>query len=235
MRYFIFSAFFIFSLNAQAQYSSLSIHLQDSSLFVAELNSIPYNDASTEMYFHDLNPGNQKLKIIKLMRLGNSEVRKPVFEGVIQLDANRNTKAYIDAMNQFRILDKEPIQSKGSSNGSANNYSWIPDERRIEKNQEPITTSRGMSNDQFKGMIDNLKSINNENDRLQSARGIVSISTISCNQLAEMMLLFDDESKRLNLAEYGSEFVSNPSEINVVFNALRYPSSVRRLNRRLGN
>jgi len=207
------------------------ISLHDSSLFVTELNGVFYNDPSTEMNFHSLNSGKQQLKVIKLMKLGNSEVRKPVFEGLIDLADNRTTQGVIDPMNQFKVINLLPIEQK-SENNSGRSHFWIPDARRIEKNQQPITNQQGMNNNQFDGMLENLKGINNESDRYQSAIGLVSISTISCNQLAEMMLTFQDEDYRVRLADRGQKFVSDPQNFDIVYNALRYPSSVRRLHRR---
>jgi hypothetical protein len=121
-------------------------------------------------------------------------------------------------------------QRSQSNNGSA--HFWVPDTRRIESNQQPVTNAQGMNNKQFAGMIENLKEIANENDRLQSAIGLASVSTISCNQLAEMMLVFEDEDKRIKLADHGQKYVTDPQNFGVVYNALRYPSSMRRLNRR---
>ena len=82
------------------------------------------------------------------------------------------------------------------------------------------------------GLGSGINLFRNENDRYQSAIGLVSISTISCNQLAEMMLTFQDEDYRVRLADRGQEFVSDPQNFSVVYNALRYPSSVRRLQRK---
>jgi hypothetical protein len=231
MKYFIFSAVSFISISTNAQKAALRISLHDSSLFVSELNGITYNDASTEMNFHELNAGKQQLKVTKLMRLGNSEVRKPVFEGIIDLADNRTTQAVIDQMNQFRITNVLPIEQRSKDNSERTHF-WVPDTRRIETNQQPVTNAQGMNNKQFTGMIENLKEIANENERLQSAIGLASVSTISCNQLAEMMLVFEDEDKRIRLADHGQKYVTDPQNFGVVYNALRYPSSMRRLNRR---
>lgn len=231
MKYTIFFTILFCSFQINAQKASLRLSLHDSSLFVSELNGIIYNDPSTEMNFHSLNSGKQQLKVIKLMKLGNSEVRKPVFVGLIDLTDNRITQGVIDQMNQFKVINLLPIEEK-SENNSGRSHFWIPDARRIEKNQQPITNQQGMIDKQFVGMLENLKEIRNENDRYQSAIGLVSISTISCNQLAEMMLTFQDEDYRVRLADRGQEFISDPQNFNIVYNALRYPSSVRRLHRR---
>ncbi len=231
MKYFIFSAIFFISNQSNAQKASLKIALHDSSLFVSELNGNTYGDPSIEMNFHELNAGKHNLKVIKLLKLGNSEVRQPVFEGIIDLQDNRTTHAVIDPMNQFRVINMSPLELRNQNNNSRSHF-WVPDARRIESNQQPVTTQQGMNNNQFNGMLENLRDIPNENDRLQSAVGLVSVSTISCNQLAEMMLTFQDEDKRIRLADRGQMHVSDPQNFQVVYNALRYPSSMRRLNRR---
>ncbi len=232
MKYTIFYIILFCTFHINAQKASLNISLHDSSLFVTELNGIFYNDPSTEMNFHALNSGKQQLKIIKLMKLGNSEVRKPVFEGLIDLADNRTTQGVIDPMNQFKVINLLPIEQK-SDNNSGRSHFWTPDARRIEKNQQPTTNQQGMNNNQFGGMLKNLKEIGNENDRYQSAIGLISISTMSCNQLAEMMLTFQDEDYRIILADRGQILVSDPQNFDIVFNALRFPSSVRRLYRRM--
>ena len=72
-----------------AQTASLTLSLQDSSMFIAELNGVSYSDASNTMNISKLNPGVQKLKVIKLMQMGSSVVKKPVYEGSINLPANK--------------------------------------------------------------------------------------------------------------------------------------------------
>jgi len=76
-----FSLALFLSQNNNYQSAALSISLFDSTLFVAELNGKMFDKPSTVMNFFELPQGERKLQVYKLMRKGNSEIRKSVFEG----------------------------------------------------------------------------------------------------------------------------------------------------------
>jgi hypothetical protein len=216
-----------------SQQTSLSLCLHDSSMFTAVLNGNIYNDPSNVMNFSDLPPGNQQLKVIKLLKTGNSIVEQPVFEGVINLKQGSDTKAYIDRYNQFRVsVTKNNDQEVQRNNRNTQPY-FVPDPSNINRNAQPVTTAGGMNNEQFAGQLETLKSINVEQERYRSATGLIALSTYSSNQLAEMMLLFNEEGNRVNLAAEGYDRVSDKNNFGVVYNSLRYPSSIKRLARKI--
>lgn len=226
------AAFFSF-----AQTASLTLSLQDSSLFTAELNGTSYSDASNVMNISRITPGPQKLKVIKLMQMGSSIVKKPVYDGTINLPAGKTTVAYIDQYNQFRISSTPPVSSttsgSASQTGSNSTPYFVPDPSAIKAYTQPKTTAQGMSNDQFAGKMEVLRSINQENQRYKTARDFISLGTYNSNQIAEMMLTLNNEHNRVNLADIGYEYAVDKENYGVVFNALRRPASVRRLTRRL--
>jgi hypothetical protein len=213
---FFFLSFFI-SQNIHSQSAALSISLYDSTLFVAELNGKMFDKPSTVMNFFELPRGEQKLQIFKLMRKGNSEIRKSVFEGHITLQDEVLTTAYIDSNNQFRVAATEPIKSRKP--------------KRNETKQDNITKET-VSRQQFEAVIENLVGTRDDSERLRAAENIISISTFSSRQIAEMMLLFESENRRIALANYAYRYVSDPHNFGEVHHSLRYPSSHRRLIRK---
>ena len=200
-----------------AQTAALSISIQDSSFFVAELNGRLYDKPSTVMNFFELNSGNQQVIIYKLMRQGNSELRKSVFEGQIRLESGILTIGCIDHNNQFRILATEVLETK----------------QIRKKRGQPRNVEQHMKRSQFEGLIENLVGIADETERLRAAETVVSTNTFCSRQIAEMMLLFENENRRIAIANYAYRFVSDPERFGEVHHSLRYPSSHRRLVRRI--
>ena len=220
---------------ANAQTASLTLSLQDSSMFIAELNGVSYSDASNTMNISKLNPGAQKLKVIKLMQMGSSIVKKPVFEGSINLPANKTTVAYIDQYNQFRVSGNSAIENKQSQNqtGNSNAGNFVPNPDKIDAYTLPETNRWGMKIESFGAQIETLKSISSESQRYKTAIGFVSIGTLNSNQIAEIMLTLSSERNRIRLADFGQQYATDKENYNIVFNALRKPSSLRKLGRRL--
>jgi len=220
---------------AAAQTASLTLSLQDSSMFIVELNGVSYNDASNSMNISKLNPGAQKLKVIKLMQMGSSIVKKPVFEGSINLPANKTTIAFIDQYNQFRVSGNSAIENKQSQNqtGNSNAGNFVPNPDKIDAYTLPETNRWGMKIESFGAQIETLKSISSESQRYKTAIGFISIGTLNSNQIAEMMLTLSNEKNRIRLADFGQQNVTDKDNYSIVFNALRSPSSMRKLNRRL--
>jgi len=213
-----FSLAIILSQNIQSQSAALSISLHDSTLFVAELNGKMFDKPSSVMNFFELTQGEQKLQVFKLMRKGNSEIRKSVFEGMITLQNDVLTTAYIDETNQFRISTNEPIKRRKLTRGNR---------------EQDIVTKEAMSRQQFEGVVDQLIGITDESERLRAAENVISIQTFTSRHIAELMLLFENENRRIALANYAHRYVTDPHNFGEVHHSLRQPSSHRRLIRRL--
>jgi hypothetical protein len=218
-----------------AQTASLTLSLQDSSMFIAELNGVSYSDASNMMNISKLNPGVQKLKVIKLMQMGSSIVKKPVYEGSINLPANKTTIAFIDQYNQFRVSGNSEIENKKNQNQSSNSNAgnFVPNPDKIDAYTLPETNRWGMKIESFSAQIETLNSISSESQRYKTAIGFISIGTLNSNQIAEMMLTLSSEKNRIRLADFGQQYATDKDNYGVVFNALRSPKSVRKLSRRL--
>ncbi|MFM2286217.1 MAG: hypothetical protein RLZZ543_1714 [Bacteroidota bacterium] len=235
IRLLLAAHFLLLSFNINAQSAALTLSLQDSSLFVAELNGVSYNDPSNTINVSRLQPGTQQLKVIKLMQMGSSVVRKPVFEGKIELPAGKTTVALIDQYNQFRISGTPAIERSqaSSQNNQPQTPYFVPNPNAIKAYTQPQTNAKGMSNEQFVGKIEVLKSIHQERQRYQTARDFISLGTYNSNQIAEMMLTLSNENDRVKLADNSYQYAVDKENYGVVFNALNRPSSVRRLTRRL--
>ena len=213
-----FSLAIILSQNIHSQSAALSISLYDSTLFVAELNGKMFDKPSSVMNFFELPQGEQKLRVYKLMRKGNSEIRKSVFEGQITLPNDVLTTAYIDATHQFRVSATEPIKRRKLNRG----------ERELD-----IVTKEAINRQQFEAVVEHLIGISNESERLRAAENVILIHTITSRHIAELMLLFENENRRIALANYAYRYVTDPHNFGEVHHSLRHPSSHRRLIRRI--
>jgi len=235
LRFFQTALILMSAVISHAQTASLTLSLQDSSMFIAELNGVSYSDASNTMNISKLNPGVQKLKVIKLMQMGSSVVKKPVYEGNINLPANTNTIAYIDQYNQFKVSGNSAIENKQAQNqtGNSNSGSFVPNPDKIDAYTLPATNRWGMKTESFSSQIEILNSISSESQRYKTAIGFISIGTLNSNQIAEMMLTLSSEKNRIRLADFGQQYATDKDNYGIVFNALRRPSSVRKLSRRL--
>ena len=90
-----------------------------------------------------------------------------------------------------------------------------------------------MNNGQFSAQLETLKSIKSETQRYRTASDFISLGTFNSNQIAEMMLTLSSEKNRIRLADFGQQYVTDKDNYGIVFNALRSPSSVRKLSKRL--
>jgi hypothetical protein len=109
----------------------------------------------------------------------------------------------------------------------------VPNPDKIDGYTLPETNRWGMKVESFGAQIETLKSISYESQRYKTAIGFVSIGTLNSNQIAEIMLTLSSERNRIRLADFGQQYATDKENYNIVFNALRKPSSLRKLGRRL--
>jgi len=222
----------IFACSTAIAQPVITLSLQDSSLFTAEIDNQSFNEPQSVMNFYDVPTGSHLLKIFKILKTGNSIIKQPVFEGKVKIDENFSLVGFIDRYNQLKIVSNT---AKSNRNGTVNSQTEFPNPNNIPKNTQKTTDRQGINNDQFKGIIENLSTIEIESDRLKTAKGIISVSTIKSSQAAEIMLQFNRESNRIDIADFAKEYVADPENYGVVYNAIRSPRSIRRLDRRLSN
>lgn len=211
----------LFPVITSAQNAGLSLSLSDSSMFTFSLGDKEYSSPGTIAVLHDLFAGTYKLKVIKRMRLGNSIIEQPVFDNEITLEAGRHTDAIINQYNQLVVIGTSEKQQSGSQT------------RSLRSQDLALTDRDGMESGQFNALIGNLRDIPQERRRFDAARGRISLSTINCNQLKLIMQEFDSEDYRIRIASDGSFRVSDPENYDLIYSALRHPSSVRKLQRQL--
>lgn len=211
----------ILPFSTAAQNAGLTLSLSDSSVFTFSLGDKVYNSPGTVAVMHDLFAGTYKLKVLKRMRLGNSIVEQPVFDNEITLEPGRHTDAIINQYNQFVVIGTSEKQQSGSQT------------RPIRSQDLAQTDREGMESGQFDALIGNLRDIPQEKRRFDTAKGRISLSTLNCNQLKLVMQEFDSEDYRIRIAAQGSTRVSDPENYDLVYTALRHPSSVRKLQRQI--
>lgn len=229
---------FIFILfEAFAQNSTLILTLHDSALFTAHVNDIVFDKPSKTMYISNVIPGPAQLKVFKLMQRGNSTISQPVFDGTVNIPQQQEVSAFIDRFNQFRIAETTNLQTNREQNQESSNFQTpgfnIPDPNRIKPYQNPVTTHRGMNNDQFKGQEQLISGINNEATRYETAKNMISLGTYSSHQIAAIIMLMQNERHRIRLADNSQQYAVDPENYGIVFETLRRPYSMRKLNRRL--
>jgi hypothetical protein len=219
---------------SHAQNAAISISLQDSAFFVCTFDGKEYKDASQVININDLRAGIHRLEMKKLKTMGKSTIEQPSFTGEIQLENNIRSHYQVDRFNQIKLISKENYTSE-TKKTSSGNRNWVPDPNKIPSNTQVVTNANGMSNDKFAEQVEVLKGNANESQRFKLAEDLLSLGTLKSSQVAEMMLLFENESYRVRLADKGEAHVTDPQNYGVVFEALRRPSSVRRLTRKLNN
>jgi hypothetical protein len=223
----------IFASSAIIAQPVFILSLQDSSFFTAEINNQVFNEPQSVMNFYDVPSGNHSLKVFKILKTANSIIKQPVFEGTVLIDQNSSLVGYIDKYNQLKISSNTARLDKKET--ATYNQTRYPNPNNIPTNTQNQTNKDGMSNTQFNSVLENLNAISLENERFNTAKGIISISSIKSSQIAEMMLKFENENNRVQLADYALKYVVDPQNYGVVYNAIRSPRSIRRLNRKLSN
>lgn len=235
MRYITTFILGIFTFtSSHAQNAALSISLHDSAFFVCTIDGKEYKDPSQVVNLFDVAAGTHRVEIKKLKTMGKSTIEQPSYSGEISLESNVLSHFQVDRFNQIKLISKESYTSNRKSS-QTNSRVWVPDANKIPKNAQVVTDSKGMSNSKFAEQQEILKNNNNESQRFKLAQDMLSLGTLKSSQVAEMMLLFDTESHRVRLADEGQAHVTDPQNYSVVFEALRRPSSVRRLSRKLDN
>lgn len=242
------------TFNIKAQDSGLTISMMDSSYISVELNGTMYDDPAPVMAFHNMRAGAQRVKVFRWLQMGNSVVKQPVFDGQITLEPGRMSDVQINRFNQLVLRSRTPIEREQPNNMAQNQEPFIqqpmmqqpmqgfnpyapvtvqaPPLPQIDGFTSVNTTNRQMSNDHLLRQIQTLRDMPNERERLQTAKSLVSISTVSSAQLAEMILVFDREQNRIRLADYGYNYVTDPQNFGIVYQTLRDPRSFHRLERR---
>ncbi|MEX1189513.1 MAG: DUF4476 domain-containing protein [Bacteroidia bacterium] len=222
---FIFISFSAFY--SSAQLAELHLSLGDSAFFVSTVRTTEYSKPSSVLVITEIKPGNCNINLRKLKTVGNSTIEQPVFKGDLFLQEGLISHYVINYANQPILVKTEQFESE------SNNRDQV--QGGIPLRTQPTTNFMGMSNDKFTEQMQLLGNIDQERQRYVTARDLLSLGTLKSSQIAEMMLLFENESNRVRLADEGQQFATDPENYQVVFEALSRPSAVRRLSRRLSN
>jgi len=253
----IFIACLFFINNTKAQNSGLTISYEDSTFISVILNGTNYDDAAPVMAFHNLRAGAHDLKVFKWLQMGNSVVKQPVYDGQIILEHAQMTEIQINRFNQIVLRGKSRVETNNNTTAQQQNQPMqmpgqfnqpmqgqfnqpymhpqtfpAPNPELVDGFTSVNTTRQQMSNEMLSAQIELLRDMPGERERLQTAKSLVSISTISSAQLAEMMLLFENEQNRIRLADYGYDYVTDRQNFSIVYQTLRHPRSFNRLSRR---
>ena len=246
----IIVALFIFINISKAQNAGLTLSYEDSTFISVILNGITYDDAAPVMAFHNLRAGAHELKVFKWLQKGNSIVKQPVYDGQVMLEAGRMTEIQINRFNQLvikgssvtentqnqrqQIQQNQMMEMPGQFNQPRLNPTTVEVQQspRVDGFTSPNTTPYQMSNENLSAHLELLRSMLGEKERLQTAKSLVSISSISSAQLAEMMQLFNVEQNRIRLADYGYDYVTDRQNFGLVYQTLSHPRSFRKLERR---
>jgi hypothetical protein len=216
-----------------AQSSGIKISYYDSTLITLQLGETEYNEPSVSFEINQIPAGDHKLKVFKLMQVGQSRIKQPVYDGVVSLPPNTVKFFVINRFNQLIDMGSTITNQTAQSNEINRNRRFKPDPQRIDSRTADYTSTFAMSNNQWQQQLDIIRSLRTENDRFITARQLLPLYTINSNQLAELMLLMQNENHRIELASIGFDYVTDRQNFGVVYNALRTPRSIHRLDRRL--
>ena len=235
MKTFTLLLFVLASINNWAQNAAIKINYEDSTLITVQLDGVSYSDPAPIIFINGLQAGEHQLKVFKLMKMGSSQVNQSVYDGFITLQTNMTKIFVINRYNQLRDVGSEAINNTSENTESRDNPQgrFVPDPAKINSGTSAYTSGQGMSNNQWQQQLEMLRLNNSESSRNTSAKQLLSLYTINSNQLAELMLLFQNEQNRINLASFGFDYIVDKQNFGVVYNALRSPRSINRLDRRL--
>lgn len=216
------------TIRAHNNYSDLSIHLHDYSLFTVVLGNKIYSNPSSEQFITDIRPGNHYLKIKKMYYRGHYIQSKTVFSGYINIPSGSSVYSVIDANSRYVVLSCESKnhysnQHSGNYNNYNNNY------------YNSAYNYSYFSEIDFLELKSRIGNATFDDTRLSIAKQATSRNNFSSRQVYEITKLFTFESNRLEFAKFAYNHVADPNKYFLVYDAFTFSSSIDELIDYTGN
>jgi len=200
--------------------STLQLKIWDTTPFYIVLDQVEYPQPSNEIVIQQIIAGRHSLQV---MRLNNGLNRAPekVYDGFIEVQPNVDIFAKITAFNMINI------STAVKSNYVISVHQYISGNQNtvvVQEIREPAVP-QAMKPEDFTVLKTTLTNASFENSKLSVAKQAINSNNFSSYQIYEMMLLFDFESSRLEIAKAAYLKTIDKQNYFMVQQALDFSSS----------
>jgi len=219
--------------------SSLNIRMFDYSNITVTLGDRHVNHARSEIIFGDLAPGRYTLKVIRepYNAWGRNHHREVVFHGFIDIPAGAQMMTMINRFHQFKVLHtnltfgnrNDPFNDFVNGGHGANQGNAWSDHGGGQW-WDNSCSFHHMRNREFQHLKHDIKHKWFDSSRKHAMKHALHNNHLSPRQIRELLLLFDHESSRLEMAKKGFRHTCDRANYFIVFDVFYFDSSVRALS-----
>ncbi len=91
-----------------------------------------------------------------------------------------------------------------------------------------------ISDASFTSMIANIEKLDFESEKIDLAKNEISTQCLSAKQLKNLVLYFDFETTKLDLAKYAYQYVHDPANFNALYDTFELATSIDELKKHIG-
>ncbi len=91
-----------------------------------------------------------------------------------------------------------------------------------------------ISDADFKTMVASLEALDFESEKVDFAKKEISSKCLSAKQLKDLVLYFDFETTKLDIAKYAYTYAHDPANFNTLYDAFEFTTSVDELKKHIG-
>lgn len=91
-----------------------------------------------------------------------------------------------------------------------------------------------ISDASFKAMIANIEKLDFESEKIDLAKKEISTQCLSAEQLKGLVLCFDFETTKLDLAKYAYQYIYDAANFNALYDTFEFATSVAELKAHIG-
>ncbi|MES2838189.1 MAG: DUF4476 domain-containing protein [Bacteroidota bacterium] len=236
--------------NVKANYalSELNLKMHDNLPFYAVLDNITFPASGSSLLIDNVRPGQHKLKVFKIVQNPYNPwltTKVMAYNGFIMVPAGAKVFSLIDAYRTFTIVNQVPLfANNGCNNNNWNNeYSdCVNDENEYTNNYTDYGYSSNnnyyapsvMSNNAFISLKTMLANTSFDSSKLSIAQQALMSNTITSNQVAQLMEMFDFESSRLKFSKMAYTKTIDKQNFYIVNGAFDFNSSITELANYIG-
>jgi hypothetical protein len=233
---FYLIALALLSSAISASASSLTIRFNRPSSFIISIDGYDYNVKGREFYLPDIRPGNHKL-MISSMPARQNPYRNPMPEVLYRGNILLHPHAMLSG-----VLDQRGFYIDGEQYEDKRNHGY--DERRgrngrYERNDDYQNyndkdgrrnyNSYYMNPADFEMLKQSLHNASFESTRKSLAMTAISNNSLSIQQLKEVLMQFDFESTKVEVARYAFNYSDDKQNFYLVSDAFTFDSSKREI------
>jgi hypothetical protein len=238
-----FVSLMLMSLQIMAQIgqSMVTVISQNGRIFSASMNNGGPSQASTQVTFSHVQPGNNFLEVFRPVGtfFGTPNNVQTLFRGMIQVPANMQLTYSINNRNQVILTHQTPIMPHMANGGMMhmpNHQMPIGAENHPGMMNHPNMNMHGnmawgMHPQVFQQLMLTISNTSFDSNRRNIAMQGISGNGVSSQQVLEIMRLMSFENTRLDIAKFAYAHTVDRQNYFIVNNGLSFNSSRNQLNR----